>query len=87
MAESKESILEDILRFGEGYPETVFTIPSGCQHAYSEEKDEKLVKVGFTSQYGVINEYVSEDGKSFKINKIVFPDGFEIDVDTLLEGK
>jgi hypothetical protein len=81
------AVLKDIFGIDEGYREPPFIIPFGCHHVYSNEENEKLLKIGFSTSWGVINEYVSEDGKSFNINRIVFPDGYAIDVNELLEEK
>lgn len=82
------AILKDIFGIDDkGYTEPSFIIPFGCHHAYSEESDGKLLKIGFATSWGVINEYISENGKSFLINKIIFPDGYEINVDKLLDKK
>lgn len=62
-----------------------FSIPVGCKLVHSHEEGGEVVSYSFVTRYGVINEYEKNENGGWNIVSVMFPDGYTIDVDRLLE--
>lgn len=59
-------------------------VPVSCTFLHAKEEGDMLKSISFVTDWGVVNEYSINEEGSPRIETIIFPDGYRINVDELL---